>query len=280
MTSPASDVCGGFTSSHTVGWRKYLLRFFTAFFLLADGLITQTAGQQLQQARPGLPVHETRTASHTAPVQMGTGTASGKAVKPAYVVPQKSGDAAGKQTPVNSLSGVHMKAGINDTIVLAGYIVNGDTLGHIWLGNVDVVDKMIYHNDAERIKYLTLRRDVLKVLPYARSAGYKYRMLEWQLSQTTDRKKKREFIGALEKDIKDNYEKPLKDLTITQGRILIKLLDRETGQTSYELLKDLKSGFSAFMFQSVAGLIGDNLKDHYDPQQDKDIEFIIQSYGY
>ena len=170
--------------------------------------------------------------------------------------------------------------GKNDTIILPAYIVNGDTLGHIWLANIDVVDKMIYHNEAERQDYLRLRRDVMVVLPYARYAGYRYKVLQFQLSKTTDPKQKRELIKALEKEIKQNYEKALTNLTITQGRILIKLIDRETGQTTYSIVKDLKSGFTAFIFQSVAGLFGDNLKDHYDPKEDKEIEVIIQSLGY
>ncbi len=172
------------------------------------------------------------------------------------------------------------KVGINDTIILPAYIVNGDTLAHIWIGNVDVADRMIYHNDEEKQNYLRLKRDVLTVLPYARYAGYRFKVLQAQLAKETDSRKKRQLIKDLEKEIKQNYVKSLTNLTITQGRILIKLVDRETGQTSFDIVKEMKSGFSAFIFQSVAGLFGDNLKDHYDPAKDKDIEFIIQSMGY
>lgn len=172
------------------------------------------------------------------------------------------------------------KVGINDTIILPAYIVNGDTLAHIWIGNVDVADRMIYHTDEEKQNYLRLKRDVLTVLPYARYAGYRFKVLQSQLAKETDSRKKRQLIKDLEKEIKQNYVKSLTNLTITQGRILIKLVDRETGQTSFDIVKEMKSGFSAFIFQSVAGLFGDNLKDHYDPAKDKDIEFIIQSMGY
>ncbi len=172
------------------------------------------------------------------------------------------------------------KVGKNDTLILPAYIVNGDTLGHIWIANVEVVDHMIYHTDEEKQNYLRLKRDVLTVLPYARYAGYRFKVLQYALSQEPDPRKKRKLIKALEKEIKDNYAKSLTNLTITQGRILIKLVDRETGQTSFDIVKEMKSGFSAFIFQSVAGLFGDNLKDHYDAVKDKDIEFIIQSMGY
>lgn len=171
------------------------------------------------------------------------------------------------------------RVGRNDTIILPAIVINGDTMGHIWIGNVDVADKMIYHTDAEKMNYLRLKHDVLAVLPYARYAGYRFKALQAELSQTTDARKKRMLIKALEKEIRQNYAAALTNLTITQGRILIKLVDRETGKTSYSIVKEMKSGFSAFVFQSVAGLFGDNLKDHYDPVQDKDIEFIIQSMG-
>ncbi len=171
------------------------------------------------------------------------------------------------------------RVGRNDTIILQAVVINGDTMGHIWIGNVDVADKMIYRTDQEKMNYLRLKHDVLTVLPYARYAGYRFKALEQQLAQTTEAKKKRQLIKALEKEIRQNYAAALTNLTITQGRILIKLVDRETGKTSYSIVKEMKSGFSAFVFQSVAGLFGDNLKDHYDPVQDKDIEFIIQSIG-
>lgn len=196
-----------------------------------------------------------------------------------YCIAQKTVPLAPKKTNSSPIF-IDPKVGINDTIILPAYIVNGDTLAHIWIGNVDVADRMIYHNDEEKQNYLRLKRDVLTVLPYARYAGYRFKVLQSQLAKETDSRKKRQLIKDLEKEIKQNYVKSLTNLTITQGRILIKLVDRETGQTSFDIVKDMKSGFSAFIFQSVAGLFGDNLKDHYDPVKDKDIEFIIQSMGY
>jgi hypothetical protein len=72
------------------------------------------------------------------------------------------------------------------------------------------------------------------------------------------------------------YSDELKGLTVNQGKILIKLIDRETGNSSYEMVKELKGSFSAFMWQTVARLFGDNLKSTYDPdEEDRDIENII-----
>ena len=69
-------------------------------------------------------------------------------------------------------------------------------------------------------------------------------------------------------------------MTITQGEVLIKLIDRETGNSSYDLVKDMKGGVSAFFMQSVARVFGHDLKSQYDPDQERDIEFIIRSAGY
>ncbi len=170
--------------------------------------------------------------------------------------------------------------GINDTIVAAGIVIDGDTLAYFSLPTITIRTKMLYRSDAERLKYYQLRQDVLTVVPYARYAGIQYKWLEYNLAHEADPKKRKKLIKDVEEDIKKNYSKKLKDLTITQGRILIKLIDRETGQSTYEIVKALKNGFSAFIFQGIAGFFGDNLRDKYDPITDKDIEFILQSSGY
>ncbi len=73
------------------------------------------------------------------------------------------------------------------------------------------------------------------------------------------------YLKIVEKELKREFEEPLKDLSMNQGRILLKLIDRETGNTSYELVKDLRGGFQAFMWQSLARLFGSNMKSEYDP---------------
>ena len=172
------------------------------------------------------------------------------------------------------------KVGIHDTIAVPGIIIDGDTLAYFSLSPVNIRDKMLYRNDEEKMKYYRLRQDVITVLPYAKYAGIRYKWLQAMLEKETDNHKRKLLIRGVEEDIKKNYSKRLKDLTITQGRILIKLIDRETGQSSYQIVKGLKNGFSAFIFQGIAGFFGDNLKDKYNPVTDRDIEFIIQSTGY
>ena len=91
----------------------------------------------------------------------------------------------------------------------------------------------------------------------------------------TDRQQ-RAYINKVEAEIKSNYEEELKNLTITQGRILIKLIDRETGQTSYELVRQLQGNFQAFLWQTLARLFGSNLKMTFDEEgEDKLINDIV-----
>ena len=120
----------------------------------------------------------------------------------------------------------------------------------------------------------------MKVLPYARFAGQRYRQLQRDLALTGDKKKQKELMKACESEIKTLFNKDIKNLTISQGEILIKLVSRETGATSFALAKELKGGFNAFLFQSVARLFGHNLKETYDASEQRDIETILHEAGY
>jgi hypothetical protein len=92
---------------------------------------------------------------------------------------------------------------------------------------------------------------------------------------TADKKSKR-IDESLRNEIKDLFNKEIKNLTITQGEVLIKLINRETGNTSYAMVKELKGGFNAFVIQSVAQIFGHDLKETYDPEEQRDIESILQ----
>ena len=83
-----------------------------------------------------------------------------------------------------------------------------------------------------------------------------------------DEKTKKAYLKIVEKELRAEFEEPLKNLTTTQGEILLKLIDRETGETSYELVKQMRGSFQAFMWQSLARLFGSNMKTKYDPTGD------------
>lgn len=170
--------------------------------------------------------------------------------------------------------------GKNDTIRVAITNVDNELIPWITIPEISVIDTRIFRTPLERAKFNRLRYNVLKVLPYAMFAKRRYAQLQGDLVLAHGRKDKKILIKAFESEIKDMFNKEIKNLTITQGGILIKLIDRETGNSSYDLLKDMKGGITAFFYQSVARIFGNNLKNQYDPEEDRDIESIIQSSGY
>lgn len=170
--------------------------------------------------------------------------------------------------------------GVSDTIRVSLTNIDNELIPWVVLPEFVVTDTRIFKSPEEKAKFNRLKYNVLKVLPYAMYAKRKYAELQTQLSYAKTRKEKRVLIKAFETEIKDMFNREIKNLTITQGGILIKLIDRETGTSSYDLLKDMKGGITAFFYQSVARIFGNNLKNTYDPQEDRDIEAIIQSSGY
>ncbi|RYE27313.1 MAG: DUF4294 domain-containing protein [Sphingobacteriaceae bacterium] len=173
-----------------------------------------------------------------------------------------------------------IKPGKSDSIKVAVTQLNGEFVPWVLLPDANIRDMRVFKSPEERAAYNRLRYNVFKVLPYAQFAGTRYRKLERDLATTGDKRKQKEMVKACEKEIKDIFNKQIKNLTITQGEILIKLVQRETGNTSFELLKQLKGGFQAFMFQSAARVFGHDLKETYNTEEDKDIEAILRSAGY
>jgi hypothetical protein len=168
--------------------------------------------------------------------------------------------------------------GKNDTLMVQAVVVDGDTIPFAYLPMVNIYSQRIFKSKRAQVKYTKLRRDVIKVWPYAKLAGEKFKQLEKELAMTNDKRVQKALVEKTEKDIMQKFEAELKKLTVTQGKILIKLIDRQTGNTSYRVLQDLKGNLNAFFWQSLARLFGSNLKSHYDPNgEDAEIEKIIIS---
>jgi hypothetical protein len=174
----------------------------------------------------------------------------------------------------------YVKAGTNDTIRVATTNLNGEIIPWIVLNEVTIVSTRTFKSKEDFDNYRRLRYNVLKVLPYARFAGQRYRQLERDLAVTQDKRKQKALVKGCEREIKDLFNAKIKDLTISQGEVLIKLIDRETGNSSYDLVQDMKGNVSAFVFQSIARIFGHDLKNKYDPDEDRDIENIVRSTGY
>ncbi len=162
-------------------------------------------------------------------------------------------------------------------IVLGARIIKGDTLPYINLKEVNIYSLRIPHSQREKRKLTRLIKNVKKVYPYAKLAGIKLRQYDKLLSEAKTDKQRRKLMKKAEKEINEKYGAQLKKLTFTQGRILIKLIDRETGETSYNLVQQLRGNFTAFFYQAFARLWGYNLKTRYDPEgEDRQIEIIVR----
>jgi hypothetical protein len=160
--------------------------------------------------------------------------------------------------------------------VLPAKVVNGDTILMSSIQEVYILRQKKFKNKREEARYRKLVRDLKKVYPYACLAREKLEELNRQyLSMKTEREKS-SFAKKVEEQLRADYEEDLKKLTVTQGRYLLKLIDRETGETSYYLIKELRGAFQAAFWQTVARIFGSNLKMNYDPQgSDREIEQIV-----
>lgn len=161
------------------------------------------------------------------------------------------------------------------------YIItdSGDTLPVVNLTSFTVTEKRTFASKREERKWSRLKRDVAKVYPYSKLAGKKLKHYNDLMVGKSEREQKR-LMEKAEDEIKAEFEDDVRDMTLNQGRILIKLIDRETGNTSYTLVKDLRGSFQAFFWQSLARIFKTNLKESYNPAanaEDKMIEDIIQS---
>jgi hypothetical protein len=129
-------------------------------------------------------------------------------------------------------------------------------------------------------KYQRLVYNVKKVLPYAKMASFRFQLMEQNLQLLATEKLKKEYLKRTEQSIKDQFMDDLYNLTQTQGRILIKLLYRETGKTGYELLQNYRGNFTAWYWQGMAKIFNANLKEEFDPIEDWQIEQIIKQLGF
>ena len=156
-------------------------------------------------------------------------------------------------------------------------INDGDTTIKMSLPAYYVVDYPSTMTKKQRRRHTRLVRYVKKVYPYAKLAGKKLQEYDSLLRNAKSEKEKRKLMKQAEKEIRAEYEGKLRKFTITQGKILVKLIDRETNHTSYELLKELRGSVNAVLWQGVGRIFGYNLKVRYDPLgKDKKIEEIVQ----
>jgi hypothetical protein len=156
---------------------------------------------------------------------------------------------------------------------------NGDTLPIVTLHPVSISENRTFANKREERKWSRLKRDVAKVYPYSKIAGKKLKTYNDMMVGKPESEQKK-LLKRAESELKNEFEGDIRNMTLNQGRILIKLIDRETGNSSYGLVKDLRGSFQAFFWQSLARVFSTNLKETYNPYtnpEDKMIEDIIGS---
>lgn len=158
------------------------------------------------------------------------------------------------------------------------YIIEGeDTIPVVNLPALNVVDESDPDYVNKLKAYYRLRYNVVKVYPYARLAAIKMNEMNARMATMKSDREKRKYKKQVEDRVRDDFEEQIKKLSINQGKILIKLIDRETGSSSYELIKKLKGSFNAFFAQKLAQVFGHDLRSEYDPEgEDKAIEAIVK----
>lgn len=153
---------------------------------------------------------------------------------------------------------------------------NGEELPEVQIKEVTIVGRGEAQRRSYFRKYDRLVYNVKKVYPYAIIVRRKLEEVNNGLSSFSSEKERRQYLKEVEKTVFSEYEDDMSDMTITQGKILIKLIDRETTNTSFQLIKEYRGGISAAFWQGIARIFGTNLKEEYDPYgNDIVLELII-----
>lgn len=165
-----------------------------------------------------------------------------------------------------------------DTILMGAVIEGTDTVAMLYLPEFEKVDALPRRLARKRQDWNRLKANVYKVYPYAVTAGELLQGVDAQLARIgDDRKARKAYLADLEKQLNRRFKGELTNFTITQGQLLVKLINRQTGKPCFHIIKEFKGGFSAVVFQSVALLFNNNLKREYDPAgRDSEIESIVR----
>ncbi len=180
---------------------------------------------------------------------------------------------------------VQAQKGVNDTILVGAVIYNGDTMEAKTLLEVYVAKNLTQSQLNARAEWTRLRNAVYVTYPYAKRAGAVLNDINGKLANVTESSARKDYIKTREKELKQEFTDPLTNLSVYQGKVLMKLINRETGNNCYDIIKEYKGGFTARFYQTVAFFFSSNLKQPYDPTgEDAQIEKIVQEvqrmYGY
>ena len=160
--------------------------------------------------------------------------------------------------------------------------IEGDSVfkKEIDLKEVVIYKPVVFEDNQERLNYFVLKRKVLKVYPYAKMASERLAKLNDRLNKIKSKRKKKKYTKMLEKFLQEELTAELKKLTRTEGQILVKLIYRETGSTAFSLVRELRNGFRAFTYNTIAKVFKISLKEEYNPlkvREDLFIEDILRN---
>lgn len=166
---------------------------------------------------------------------------------------------------------------VDSAYLVAPTVVDGDTLPNVQIKEIRIFPKPEFKNRRAYRRYNRLVRNVKAAYPFALIARKELGIMNDSLQHIEGERARKKYIKEYERNMFSEYEDELRSLTFSQGRILLKLVYRELGNTSYELVREYRGAFSAMFWQGIARLFGSNLKSTYDPYgEDAQIEMIIQ----
>ena len=152
--------------------------------------------------------------------------------------------------------------------------MDGDTILRVHLHPVRV-----YARKPDMRRYQRLIRMVKKCYPLAKQVRVEMARMEKQLLAVKNKKEQEKLANELQKQLVKRYTPVILKMTFSEGRVLLKLIDRETDQTAFDIIKEFRGGFVAGFWQMLAKLFGNNLKLEYDPEvRDKDLERVVRYY--
>jgi Domain of unknown function (DUF4294) len=163
-----------------------------------------------------------------------------------------------------------------DTLLVPAFVYNGDTLPSRMLTMVWVTAPMPASMRKRLDEWTRLRNAVYVTYPFAKKAGVIMNEMNTKLAKMTDEKDKKKYIKSREKELKKEFADPLTNLSVYQGQVLMKLINRQTGNNCYDIIKEYKGGFTARFWQTVAFFFGSSLKQPYDAKgDDKQCEIFV-----
>jgi hypothetical protein len=186
-----------------------------------------------------------------------------------------------------SLAAGHAVAqhGTKDTISTYAIVYNGDTIEAKTLATIYKYARPSAQWLAARAEWTRLRNAIYITYPYARRAGAVMNDITQKLANVSNKEERKKYIRSREKELRKEFTQPLMNLSVYQGKVLMKLIYRQTGNNCYEIIKEYKGGLTARLYQTVAFFFGSNLKQEYNANgSEREMEKIVQEvermYGF